>query len=160
MLLYSFFYRCCWYLLLSSKYQQIFKVPLKKKTSKTEDCRGQECPQYQRIHRRAKIYIILRPCSLAALFFFLSLVANKTNHHSVSKGGLNVTAPSHKKTAARISMREMKSSQKKGHTEAPVSVEISANLSPFTLFVRKIRSECKPGTKGLCLKSIEKSEGA
>lgn len=100
---------------------------------------------------------------LQHFFYFLSLVANKTNHHSVSRGGLNVTAPSHKKTAAQISMREMKSSQgkkKRGHTEAPVSVEISANLLPFTLFVRKIRSECKPATKGLCLKSVEEDEGA
>lgn len=34
---------------------------------------------------------------LQHFFFLLSLVANKTNHHSASRGGLNVTAPSCKK---------------------------------------------------------------
>lgn len=42
--------------------------------------------------------------------FFNLLWGSKTNHHGASKGGLNVTAP--KKTAAQISVREMKSSQK------------------------------------------------
>lgn len=78
--------------------------------------------------------IILPLCVFKAPF---SLVVSKRNHYSTSKGGLNVTAP--KKTTAQISVREMKSFQekKRGHSEAPVSVEISTNLSPFTLFVRK-----------------------
>lgn len=89
-------------------------------------------------------------------------MANKTNHHSASRGGLNVTAPPRKKNCSsdQHERDEELPEKKRGHTEAPVSVEISANLSPFTLFVRKIRSEREPATEGLCLKSGEKNEGA
>lgn len=61
---------CSSQLLLSSKYKQAFKVPLKINNNGGPERGGPECPQSQRIYRRAKIYIILRPCSLAALSFF------------------------------------------------------------------------------------------
>lgn len=80
------------------------KAHLEKKTEKLRTVEDKNVPSINgyRAGQRFTLSYVHVPLQhfLLLLFFFLSLVANKTNHHSVSRGGLNVTAPSHKKNCS------------------------------------------------------------